>query len=791
MTGLHEFNLASRKAEEAAARRFQAVQWLQSVVGQLGIPNQPSEKEFVSCLRNGMILCNAINKIHPGAVSKVVESYSHLHSFNRDYQPPQAYQYFENVRNFLVALEQLRLPGFEASDLEKDNIESGSVSKVVDCILGLKAYHECKMSNGFYKHIKTPTFQLNATKVNHPLSASKTARNLERNDCTDSESDKLKVITKLLPDRSFNSEENFDENLISLENGSESSKILLHKTKCNHKRLLKTQENELAVLKTLFIETKQDFHEFLVDLQRYLMELGNQMQEMSSAAQGYYKVVEENRKVRPIFNSEMNGVIDYIGKDGSLFVLDPSKPQKDARKTFQFNQVFGPTSTQDDVFRETQPLIRSVMDGYNVCIFAYGQTGSRKTYTMSGPPGRSSTQLGINYLALSDLFQICDKRRDMITYEIYVQMVEIYNEQEDDGLSLPDATMHSVNSTMDVLQLMEAGEVNRAVSSTSMNNLSSRSHSIFMVHGRGEDTSGGTISSCLHLVDLAGSERVDKSEVTGDRLKEAQYINKSLSCLGDVISALAQKNSHIPYRNSKLTLLLQDALGGQAKTLMIAHLSPEEDSFGETISTLKFAQRVSSVELSAAYAHKETREVIHLKEQIETLKKALGTEEWNNAQIWSLEGLKSYKKDETSKGDPTMEVHQLKNPLSPVNGGTSIPHFQLMQTPVKAEVDCRTSGKGSHIRKSLRTIGKLINGSEKRRTFLKNPRSPLGVSNHFSGAKSPHTSNAKTLRRRSLTGQERSSIRVDPVENGIKGARDAKTPPPPERSSSKIGDKRA
>ncbi|KAF3545812.1 hypothetical protein DY000_02003873 [Brassica cretica] len=245
--------------------------------------------------------------------------------------------------------------------------------------------------------------------------------------------------------------------------------------------------------------------------------------------------------------------------------------------------------------------------------------------------------------------------------------------------------------------------------------------------------------------------------------------------------------------------------------------------------TLKFAQRVSSVELSAAYAHKETREVIHLKEQIEILKKALGTEEWNkemksplsrqiatteitpprlrrlsiengiksplasrSAQIWSLEGLKSYKKDETSKGDPIMEVHQLKNPLSPVNGGTSIPHFQLMQTPVKAEVDCRTSGKGSHIRKSLRTIGKLINGSEKRKENVpENPRSPLGVSNHFSGAKSPHTSNAKTLRRQSLTGQERSSIRVDPVENGIKGARDAKTPPPPERSSSKIGDKRA
>ncbi|CAH2054229.1 unnamed protein product [Thlaspi arvense] len=745
--GLHEFNLASRRAEEAAARRFQAVEWLQSVVGQLGIPSQPSEKEFISCLRNGMILCNAINKIHPGAVSKVVENYSHLQSFNREYQPPQAYQYFENVRNFLVALEQLRLPGFEASDLEKDNLESGSVSKVVDCVLGLKAYHECKITssgNGFYKHIKTPTFQLSATKI-HPLSASKASRHLDRNDLADGESDQLKVIAKLFADHIFNSKENIDENLSSLENGSEnsranfqkiisrfpelqsvfqkflnegtpkpsdlksmpleesavneedqSSRSLLHQKKCNHKRLLKTQEKELALLKTLFIKTKQDFKEFQVHLQRDLMELGNQMQEMSSAAQGYYKVVEENRKlynmvqdlkgnirvycrVRPIFNGEMKGVIDYIGKDGCLFVVDPSKPLKDARKTFQFNQVFGPTATQGDVFRETQPLIRSVMDGYNVCIFAYGQTGSGKTYTMSGPPGRSATEMGINYLALSDLFLICDKRKDMMT--------------EDDGLSLPDATMHSVNSTKDVLQLMEA------------------------------DTSGGTLRSCLHLVDLAGSERVDKSEVTGDRLKEAQYINKSLSCLGDVISALAQKNSHIPYRNSKLTLLLQDSLGGQAKTLMFAHLSPEEDSFGETISTLKFAQRASTVELGAARAQKETREVMHLKEQIENLKKALGTTEWNNvsysgakevksplsrpmattertpprlrrlsiencsntkanlddrkgiksplasrrAKRLSLEGPKSCKNEGQGKGDITIEVNQLKNPRSPLS----------------------------------------------------------------------------------------------------------------------------
>ncbi|KAK9103627.1 hypothetical protein Sjap_020881 [Stephania japonica] len=189
------------------------------------------------------------------------------------------------------------------------------------------------------------------------------------------------------------------------------------------------------------------------------------------------------------------------------------------------------------------------------------------------------------------------------------------------GLAVPDASMHPVNSTGDVLELMHTGLTNRAVGATALNERSSRSHSVLTVHVRGSDLeTGAALRGNLHLVDLAGSERVDRSEVTGDRLKEAQHINKSLSALGDVIFALAQKSPHVPYRNSKLTQVLQSSLGGQAKTLMFVQLNPDVESFSETVSTLKFAERVSGVELGAARSNKEGRDVKELMEQVTSLK---------------------------------------------------------------------------------------------------------------------------------------------------------------------------
>ncbi|KAL9306559.1 Kinesin-like protein KIN-14O [Arabidopsis thaliana] len=425
-------------------------------------------------------------------------------------------------------------------------------------------------------------------------------------------------------------------------------------------------------------------------LERKLLELGD-------AAANYHEVLTENQKlfnelqelkgnirvycrVRPFLRGQgaSKTVVEHIGDHGELVVLNPTKPGKDGHRKFRFNKVYSPASTQAEVFSDIKPLIRSVLDGYNVCIFAYGQTGSGKTYTMTGPDGASEEEWGVNYRALNDLFKISQSRKSNIAYEVGVQMVEIYNEQvrdllsgdssqkkypflcstylflllfqiwlcsstfclcfhsfvfldfhtlgilsttQQNGIAVPDASMYPVTSTSDVLELMSIGLQNRVVSSTALNERSSRSHSIVTVHVRGKDLkTGSALYGNLHLVDLAGSERVDRSEVTGDRLKEAQHINKSLSALGDVIFSLASKSSHVPYRNSKLTQLLQSSLGGRAKTLMFVQLNPDITSYSESMSTLKFAERVSGVELGAAKSSKDGRDVRELMEQLGSLK---------------------------------------------------------------------------------------------------------------------------------------------------------------------------
>ncbi|KAL8139162.1 hypothetical protein V2J09_005163 [Rumex salicifolius] len=726
-------DLESRRAEEAASRRNEAASWLRKMIGVVAardLPAEPSEEEFRLGLRSGLILCNVLNKVQPGAVSKVVESPNDS-TVIPDGAALSAYQYFENVRNFLDAAEELALPTFEASDLEQGGISA----RVVNSVLALKSYYEWKQSGSigvwkfggnakptttvkqFVRKNSEPfTNSLSRTSSMNESSCNALSHDVDINKSLNSQSLSA-LVHALLSDKKPEEVPQLIESVLSkvveefehriplqgdtvnrqrqttkatftpqgrkpffmisndkrkVDDGGNPSNMKPESPHNNpipdeeSKRLILKQQmifdrqgKDLQGLKQTLSTTKAGMQFMQVKFQEELRNLGMHIHGLAHAASGYHKVLEENRKlynevqdlkgsirvycrIRPFLNgqSAFLSTVESI-EEGCLTIKTPSKYGK-GHKAFNFNKVFGPSATQAEVFSDMQPLIRSVLDGFNVCIFAYGQTGSGKTHTMSGPRDLTEQSQGVNYRSLSDLFYLADQRRDTFHYDISVQMIEIYNEQVRDllasdeirnssqnGVNVPDASLVRVSSTYDVINLMNVGLRNRAVGSTALNDRSSRSHSCLTVHVQGRDfTSGNVLRGCMHLVDLAGSERVDKSEVTGDRLKEAQHINKSLSALGDVIASLSQKNSHVPYRNSKLTQLLQDSLGGQAKTLMFVHISPETDAVGETISTLKFAERVATVELGAARVNKDSStDVKELKEQIVSLRAALARKE--------------------------------------------------------------------------------------------------------------------------------------------------------------------
>ena len=324
-------------------------------------------------------------------------------------------------------------------------------------------------------------------------------------------------------------------------------------------------------------------------------------------------------RVRPALAHEADSevVVKYPRED--CVQLRNSKGRE---KRWEFTKVLSPELTNADIFANVGDLCISVLDGYNVCIFAYGQTGSGKTHTMEGTP----EDRGVNFLALEKLFQdVADLHDSQIwNIEIRVSFLEIYNEQIRDlltengagtqrklevkngenGMYVPNLAVIPVDTHDEVLQLMRLGQQNRSVASTDMNTHSSRSHSMLSVYVtcRNYVTKEVTRGK-LHLIDLAGSERLAKSGAVGMRKTEAACINKSLSALGDVIHARANKKAHVPYRNSVLTYLLQDSLSRDSKTLMFVQISPVCSNAEESFCSLNFASRVQKVELGKASRH--------------------------------------------------------------------------------------------------------------------------------------------------------------------------------------------
>ena len=277
---------------------------------------------------------------------------------------------------------------------------------------------------------------------------------------------------------------------------------------------------------------------------------------------------------------------------------------------FEFDRVFTPAVQNEEIFGEISQLVQSALDGYNVCIFCYGQTGSGKTYTMSSADGMIPRATHMIYETVRAL------EEKSWSYTMEGSFIEVYNEELHDLLApsgqgkkleirhdearrsttVTNCRTVTLDSAATVEAMLDEAQNNRAVAATRSNERSSRSHSVFVLKLVGENAATGErCEGTLNLVDLAGSERVKASGAEGDRMREAQSINKSLSCLGDVIDALGRGSAHVPYRNSRLTHLLQYSLGGNSKTLMFVMVSPLEGHLKETLTSLRFAAKVCFV----------------------------------------------------------------------------------------------------------------------------------------------------------------------------------------------------
>ncbi|XP_053338534.1 kinesin-like protein KIF1B isoform X4 [Clarias gariepinus] len=367
-------------------------------------------------------------------------------------------------------------------------------------------------------------------------------------------------------------------------------------------------------------------------------------------------------RVRP-FNSretskESKCIIQMQGN--STTILNPKNP-KEAPKSFSFDHSYWSHTTTDDPCFASQnqvyndigkEMLQHAFEGYNVCIFAYGQTGAGKSYTMMGK--QEEGQEGIIPQLCEELFEkINDNNNDDISYSVEVAYMEIYCERVRDLLNpknkgnlrvrehpllgpyVEDLSKLAVTSYTDIADLMDAGNKARTVAATNMNETSSRSHAVFTIvftqrkHDNETDLSTEKVSK-ISLVDLAGSERADSTGAKGTRLKEGANINKSLTTLGKVISALAEvskkkkKTDFIPYRDSVLTWLLRENLGGNSRTAMVAALSPADINYDETLSTLRYADRAKQIKCNAVINEDPNAKLVReLKDEVTRLKDLL------------------------------------------------------------------------------------------------------------------------------------------------------------------------
>ena len=338
---------------------------------------------------------------------------------------------------------------------------------------------------------------------------------------------------------------------------------------------------------------------------------------MSSAATR--EAVKVAIRLRPMSKKEKEAKYENIvrvdQKNASIYV----KNNQEQEVQFTYDFAYPMNATQEEIYENTAaPIVASVLEGINGTIFAYGQTGTGKTYTMDGEP--EGPNRGIVPRAFEHIFDFITANQESHKFSVTVTYVELYNEQLRDllcsskseekpltiheepgkGFIIKGVTTHSAKSVQDLLKIQRYGQKHRVVRATNMNDVSSRSHSVLSLSIETLTEIEGSQhvrQARLNLVDLAGSERVAKTGAEKEGFKEGVSINYALMILGNCISALTTKGqTHIPYRDSALTKLLRDSLGGNAKTLMIANIGPASYNFSETMATLRYAERAKKIE---------------------------------------------------------------------------------------------------------------------------------------------------------------------------------------------------